>query len=1079
MGYDDTSEISPLLSTIGDADVDTPIVPPIPDYDARAVLYKTDDDSSKVVKFRFLSENGPVAGNVQPVIEDEEGYFILPPKLDPTGDGGVYLLELSPAGEAALAAAQGGNIYEYLTINIDGYEYRMQIVVNQSGDFSSLKEDALSNNGANVSGYEWHTEASGTGEGNRLGDTGSNEVWLSKNEAGAAWEGNFSTHGGNDSFSISNTHSQGVGIGEGGRINTSGGNDKVNINAGLYGMNKGEISNAEEVFIQAGKNGLHSEGLGEKNAILNAGDVDIKAKEKGIYAHEGENTIKASGTVDIDADKYGVLAKGFGSSNIIELSGDSARANITVTTDSPVWNNKGHMGLGAAEGANNIIRGGGGVQIEADYIGMGAGFNEKEEFSREGGSGSNTIEKVSGDVNISSQGIGLAGYGMVATGNTETGDFGTNTIRNVSGTVRVSSNHQKTNYDSETSAMYAHNGGKNTIDTVGGVLLETDGSSSGVMRVRFGENSITNVAGDVTLLGTGASTKGMYISSANASNTIENVTGTLRIATAGTAMHTNNSGSSLNGDNIIRNVGKDVIFETEAWGMATYNRGVNIIDKVKGAVRITADTTETGDLRAAAAHGMHVHGSYGGEPTHNDITNVAGAVSLTVKGRGNVSGMSGVSQGSGSYNLIENVGSVHIDAQETFLDYNRNTEVAGMKSNATYNFINDTGAVTMDISSIMDHSASVKKHIGYGLKADVRYASDKAGNYIQGVDSVRIEIDPDNFTEVYGMYSYYSSAINEINNSGYYVNLQGEKAYNPAFDKALTVTIIVPKGAYAMYGSNNSIIGSSKEDVIDLTGGINGKNAVISTGAGDDIVKLYGKIENLSLNMGDGEHDRLILRADDLDEFNNFYQTWLTNLLNKGGHGIEHIEVNGFDPQEFPSWLKDLCEEKGIGFEEQVTPVSIQGLMEDSQGFWAEAAAFAVLDDEANFSTPNEAPTTLANSNATELSALSEYFGDLGAQGLMESGGLSNLVDIASLSGPQSAAKIPASSLSENDSIINQQPEGTEVNTLKETVETSIANDSKWEPQVHSSHAIEAGNNTYNSDLEDFAMMQQVLSLTN
>lgn len=144
MGYDDTSEISPLLSTIGDADVDTPIVPPIPDYDARAVLYKTDDDSSKVVKFRFLSENGPVAGNVQPVIEDEEGYFILPPKLDPTGDGGVYLLELSPAGEAALAAAQGGNIYEYLTINIDSKVFIDITALGRSkGRFSSraqLKE---------------------------------------------------------------------------------------------------------------------------------------------------------------------------------------------------------------------------------------------------------------------------------------------------------------------------------------------------------------------------------------------------------------------------------------------------------------------------------------------------------------------------------------------------------------------------------------------------------------------------------------------------------------------------------------------------------------------------------------------------------------------------------------------------------------------------------------------------------------------------------------------------------------------------------------------------------------------------
>lgn len=1013
------SDFSVFSATGTPADTDTPAddegtqtIPPIPNYEARAVLYKTDAHSSDVVKFRLLNADGPVNANPSFTITDENGYFILPPTADPN-EAGIFLLELSPKGAEALAGAMDENIYEYLTITVDGHEYRMQVVVNQDGQFSSLDEDKLSNNGANVSGYEWHNEEGGTGEGIRVGDTGSNEVWLSDNEDGAAWTGDFSTLAGNDTFHITNSHAQGIGIGGGGSIDTGGGNDSLTITTGLHGMASGAIFNAENIVINAGGDGLHVQDASETNTILNAGtvhidadreglhathggntlqasgEVNITSGQDGLYAKDGVNTVKTTGNIVVNAGAHGLSANGSEAVNTIEIAGVTGTVNITGSGTMPVDYAgaplRGNIAMRAYDGGENIIRGGGGVTLNGEGYGMGSGLRHDGATHEPAptSSGTNLIENINGNVDIHAGGnnyyaIGMGAGGAYKQGIIPAGDeadkslFGTNTIKNVDGNVTIGVKTSSATRDFDTGAMQATYGGENLITEVrGNVTLTSDSKGSSIMNTSGGSNIISNVQNDVILEGTGTYTGGMHTNSStyNTGNTIEGVEGSVVIHTTGVSMQTSTSNDSSNANNIIRDVSQNVTIETTAWGMASYYDNANIIENVGGSVSIKADSTDRTDL-SATAYAMQAHGS-SGLTAHNDIANVAGSVTLEAKGRGTIAGMTAYNYGKPgvAYNRIENVGDVTITAVETWGQPSGGvipaSTTSGMRTKDGANYITNAESLTINIASEVSESinaGSGKSHTGYGLYAsgfDTVYPS---GNFIQGVDTVKISINPDNFTSVMGMYAS-GNAKNVIDNSGYYQDVNGVQHYSDAMNKAITVVISVPKGAYAMYGNGkgNHIIGSKEADLIEITGRIGGQTNIIKTGDGDDTVILHGKVDKLQLEMGEGEHDLLILKADNLSEFNSFYYSWITNsLLKSENHGVNRIEIHVSGNEQIPQWLEKLCLEKGIGFGSFVDSSTEPASFDESSSIaYGVSGMTSILDDEADRKTAGEASIAL------------------------------------------------------------------------------------------------------------------------
>ena len=132
---------------------------------------------------------------------------------------------------------------------------------------------------------------------------------------------------------------------------------------------------------------------------------------------------------------------------------------------------------------------------------------------------------------------------------------------------------------------------------------------------------------------------------------------------------------------------------------------------------------------------------------------------------------------------------------------------------------------------------------------------------------------------------------------------------------------------YADSVSKNTISTGAGADYVRINGDCNGKNS-INTGDGDDSIVLNGRISGLMLDAGDGEHDVLILVAESLTQFENYYQTWLSGL-NFTAINVEHIRLAGVTPDQVP-WLQSLLSGTGIDLEVQTEPfVAAARLMEE------------------------------------------------------------------------------------------------------------------------------------------------------
>lgn len=181
-------------------------------YSARAVLYRTSrnypEDGGEIAKdpanriyFQVIHEGKVV---------NQEGYA---PSLnffsanqnrwftDPLHDGDSWYVALTKVGLQALQQAEGDGLSCICWVHLKDFgTYSMQIVVNESGSFSSSEENQRSNGGHPLDIYEFHTEINGTGEGTRIGSEDvPNAVWfMNTDTTNPVLNGNFTAGSGND-----------------------------------------------------------------------------------------------------------------------------------------------------------------------------------------------------------------------------------------------------------------------------------------------------------------------------------------------------------------------------------------------------------------------------------------------------------------------------------------------------------------------------------------------------------------------------------------------------------------------------------------------------------------------------------------------------------------------------------------------------------------------------------------------------------------------------------------------------------------------------------------------------------------
>lgn len=725
----------------------TPLhVEPVINYQARAVLYKTDGDASETVGFRLVDmATGGVIDPANPtdvwtVEAPMSGYFS---GLSYDADGVCYLT-LTPKGLAALQS--GENVYEYVKITVNGSSYNMQIVVNQSGDLASADEDARTStpnsnpSGANESGYEWHTEGNGTGTGDRYACQGNNEVWFSSDEANPTFKGSMTTYDGTDSIYIKNANTAGDGM-YGGTVTTGMGDDIVSIDVGNIGMKSDGNASNNTITTGNGQNSFNitanqamSSSNGGANLIHGAGNTTLTMNENGNSAStssannfidasgagssntienvekviinsdynsssmvsandNGKNTIINSSSVTITGGKQGLFASNNGQNSILNTDGE-----VVISTDS--------QGLIAGSGGSNVIDTAHKVEITAANGSSAGGIRTT------GAGASNIITNIGESVTIDS-----AAYGLDAR-------YGSNTISNVGsasnnykdGTVTISTGNN--------SVLNASAGGKNEIFNTGDITIESKGSAGLQAKLTVAppstgtapiSSNVIHDVGNVTIVGGQNGADGMVaqeyglnhiynaesvsitgntlggiraINDASATNLIENINGDVTVSASGYAV------TATQGSNTIKNVKDVTLTSTNEVTLKAYSDGKNTIQQADNVT--IHGNTKAGILASRGgsnaiqeiAHSVTVdssgHAVAALDEGSNLIEGVRGQVKLTSNGTDGI----GVLATTKSSNKILDVDSLLVESKNK-------DGISATGANAS-NTIDEVGSVTIN-----------------------------------------------------------------------------------------------------------------------------------------------------------------------------------------------------------------------------------------------------------------------------------------------------------------------------------------------------------------------------------------------
>lgn len=316
-----------------DPDEETgPIYPPVPeiehdpiDFDMRAVLYMTDEDSSDTLVLSIkdaFSNTGRWGGDDIEVkhAEDAPQYFTFDPDNPFDADGNL-LLTLTDEGKVLLEKHGGASFYDYITVVINGEEHTLQVVANGNGQFDSSLDHASGNldSGGLVHG-EWHQGQAGIKDFENQ-DISTSDLADDLNFTGDIKNSNISTNDGDDKVLIDGSLS-------GSTLDLGEGDDLAHITGDLA---------RSEIKLGDGNNTLTIDGSVSLGSTIFGAAGDVNA-----------NHIKVGGNLSGSIKLYS-------SYNIIDVDGTMLAGNGTSYIEADNLNLQIGAGMVASGSGQNII----------------------------------------------------------------------------------------------------------------------------------------------------------------------------------------------------------------------------------------------------------------------------------------------------------------------------------------------------------------------------------------------------------------------------------------------------------------------------------------------------------------------------------------------------------------------------------------------------------------------------------------------------------------------------------------------------------------------------------------------------
>ena len=324
-----------------------PPAPPVPvalAYQARGILYMDGNTPKDNFSFQALNGSGvdahpiapgsvPAAGvSIVSAAEGQQGYATY--TYDQSS--GTINYHLTEAGKAALAALNGGNLYDYITVTVGGSSYNMQIVVTPGMVFDSAAQDAadvaaglLKTDTAHILWGEWHSEVDSDGDtpAYSVRSSNGNDILEFNDSTGVAFTGELYTNDGNDTVTFTGATAavadSFVNTGRGDDTITANGavvksyiaaefgDDTVTVNGtvdnstitGGWGTDKvivnGDVTDYSMIYAGVGGDGanLYAPDASSSNTIIVNGRIDTSY----AYGDNGQDTITVNGSMNESA----------------------------------------------------------------------------------------------------------------------------------------------------------------------------------------------------------------------------------------------------------------------------------------------------------------------------------------------------------------------------------------------------------------------------------------------------------------------------------------------------------------------------------------------------------------------------------------------------------------------------------------------------------------------------------------------------------------------------------------------------------------------------------------------------------
>lgn len=852
---------------------------------------------------------------------------------------------------------------------------------------------------------------------------------------------------GNDIFTFNNSVS-GTGAGSKTTIDAGNGDNSITIGGKAGNSNQVAASHGGSVEVKSGSGNdkmtftseVISQGTGA-SLSLDAGDGKntitfdkvVKAEKDGVLqvsAGSGDDSMIFKGTVlsgEMQTLTGGNLKPMEGGSVII----DAGEGKNTIQVDGAVQAAiGGTINISAGDNDDsmlfkgNVLAGdsrtttGGEVTIDA---GEGNNSIQIAGLVQAAGGGKNTILTGSGDDTITQS--GAAFYAVGGDNLINAGD-GDNQI-DIGGWVYASSGSKNTiqagsGNDTMTFAQHLSSigsGAKIIIDAGDGDNSITINRGSQVASTHGGDIKINAGSGDDTMTFTGhvlagqsktTNTGGSVTIDAGGGNNTIQVGGTVQAIADGSI-----NISTGDGDDSITLNGSAIAGE-----FTNIEPGGPVVPVSGGSVTIDVGGGNNniqigGVVQAAHSDGIFTLNSGDGDDTMifkgAIMTQAGGSASFNAGGgnnsmtfTGGIGGEKGarntVSSGSGNDTLNIKLVTTGSDSH-TVINTGSGDDTVNIGMDR--NDFNGLYAYTGGLNEVTSNTINIHGNI-WGLSAsasDLGQQNDSTSNIVTGqnvnvsagfgsADSYRVGMEAQ-FAGGYNVIQAHGSSVDTAN---------GQFSFGS--QHAITVVITAEAGsaddAIAMMASDgavNYIVGSDLADNISITGSVKaymGGENTISTGDGADTITLHGHVDSGALNIYAGEgYDTLVLVAESLDQFNDYYQDWLLDINDAGGMSIEavNIQINdGSMKLTDLSWLTDSV--NGVFANSGADIVVSAGEGFDSLGIDGFNGGNVSLSDLSDIISGFEA-LDMTGGDATTLN-IDSLLDNLGELAALEVGGLSN-----------------------------------------------------------------------------------------